>query len=785
MTQTISNAQRGTDFETYVARLFRSSTGHRNVREQQHICGKNVDIIFEKQWNPHKYRTIAVECKNWRSGLDRNAVGKIYFDYKPLFDQKMIDELWIVTPNPVSPTVQEHIDAFVGIEILHLSELERDIIDFTLYATYLRDKFEKDQLSNYYIPSRLEGSNTTAHAVITDWLTQQSPKPIAIWAGYGMGKTSYATFLAHELALNFLRDPTGRIPILIPLGDFYTAPRLDGLFANVLTKDSGVHGYNFNTFWNLHEAGRFVIILDGFDEMKHAMTRAEFANISREIRKLCLPNSRVLLLGRPDAIISGEEHKILTKGTRTVADLEISDNLTSEFTELRLDFFSEPEYREFLRKYLECFYSGPDRESFIEDRLSQLSSLGLEDLIRRPVQARMLAQILLNPKNSLENVSKYDLYNMFIDDCFAREEEKPERRKTERSVRRTFMQDIAWWLWAIKRTRTFTVNDIPLKLARDFTTEGDQIGQLRELLIGSVVEEKSIGSLLTEKDAGTFYFPHLSFTEFLVAEYIIQRTLGNEDIENIAQLFDPEIREFVESYKETDGLYKLYRDLRGYTGELPYYVIAALATSRTVRANVEIFKQTPVDAFWQFSVEFMVLLEDGNSTATLRRCGRLINLADPRSTAIASQLLLKTSLDRPNIRSAAATVLMLRIFQNINLDKLNSTVRHPFVDFRISAPAERFFVTLLSSVSIDHKDETVSMDLSVMYKHSLAVPHSIVDEKAYASTTIKIQRSDIAKSLTTADRRKFESWFEAARDGLIFDRQNVIGESVRSRPRFV
>lgn len=239
---------KGTDFEALVARLLRSSSGHRNVREQQHIRGKNVDIIFQKQWNPHKFRTVAVECKNWKSGIDREAVREIYFDYKPLFDNRDIDELWIVTPQPVGATVQEHADAFAGLEILNISELEQDIIDFSLYATSLRDRFKADRLSSYYIPARLSGSKTPLHSKIVDWIDTKNSGPIAIWAGYGMGKTSYASFLACELASKYLTDSSNRIPILIPLGDYYTSPRLDGLFASTLTKDSGVHGYNFNTF---------------------------------------------------------------------------------------------------------------------------------------------------------------------------------------------------------------------------------------------------------------------------------------------------------------------------------------------------------------------------------------------------------------------------------------------------------------------------------------------------------------------------------------------------------
>jgi Restriction endonuclease len=260
--------EKGSKFELRVASLLRSSPGYRNVREQQHIRGKNVDIVFQKQWNPHRDVTIGVECKDWKGGLNRQAVQQIYLDHKPLLDERDIDEIWIVTPHPVSPTVQEYADSFRGLEILHINEFEQDVIDFSLYTEYLSNRFSHDRLSQYYIPSRLENSAVTLHDRVAAWIESASNQPIAVWAGYGMGKASYAIFLASTLAAQFNANRSKRIPILIPLGDFYTAPRIDGLFANVLTNEYGVHGYNFNTFWNLHEAGRFIIILDGFDEMK-------------------------------------------------------------------------------------------------------------------------------------------------------------------------------------------------------------------------------------------------------------------------------------------------------------------------------------------------------------------------------------------------------------------------------------------------------------------------------------------------------------------------------------
>jgi len=52
-------------------------------------------------------------------------------------------------------------------------------------------------------------------------------------------------------------------------------------------------------------------------------------------------------------------------------------------------------------------------------------------------------------------------------------------------------------------------SEIPLEIIQKFQIPGvPREGLRRELLIGSIVEEKNIGYFLAEKDAGVFFFPH-------------------------------------------------------------------------------------------------------------------------------------------------------------------------------------------------------------------------------------------------------------------------------------
>ena len=87
-----------------------------------------------------------------------------------------------------------------------------------------------------------------------------------------MGKTSFARHLAAVLAKEHLENGRKRIPILLRLGEISSEQSLEGLLGKAFTALSFVRNYNFNAFMALNNLGRFVIFLDGFDEMKHTLS---------------------------------------------------------------------------------------------------------------------------------------------------------------------------------------------------------------------------------------------------------------------------------------------------------------------------------------------------------------------------------------------------------------------------------------------------------------------------------------------------------------------------------
>lgn len=56
------------------------------------------------------------------------------------------------------------------------------------------------------------------------------------------------------------------------------------------------------------------IVLDGFDEMKHAMSFSEFRAQVGQFNQLITPGAKVVLLGRPSAFTTDAEHHYVLKG---------------------------------------------------------------------------------------------------------------------------------------------------------------------------------------------------------------------------------------------------------------------------------------------------------------------------------------------------------------------------------------------------------------------------------------------------------------------------------------
>ncbi|MDR3509657.1 MAG: NACHT domain-containing protein [Caulobacteraceae bacterium] len=482
------------------------------------IGHKRVDLVFSVV-TFGKRRTYVVEAKNWSNPLTKTTLETIYGGYTALLYSQEANELLIVSPYDLkSPAAKAFIRDTPNVSHLSYNAFQESVLGFRVYLQTYVAKHERDGIENYYVSPKIEGGGQLAEKV-DQWLQDEGGDPIAIIASYGMGKTSFAEHLTYTLAKKFLSGAVCRVPVLVRLGTISREQSIEGLIGSVLAGGNpSVNGYNYPIFSRLNAIGRFIIILDGFDEMKHMMTHAEFIANFDELNKLVDGAAKLILLGRPTAFLSESERVSVLRGMRTVGRAQVRARGAPSYQEITLLPFTPTQLRDFIGAYLTTYQRSADgkiSEELIARRRDEIQDPRNEELLSRPIHARMMADIATDSNFDMAHLSRFALYDHFIATLIARELAKSGRGKQYKSNdRRSFACDLAWFLWT-KHSSTglgCRIDDLPDELFRVYIPNDEEINSAKRDLLS--------GSFLDEKSGGVFFFSHKSFQEFLVAEYI-------------------------------------------------------------------------------------------------------------------------------------------------------------------------------------------------------------------------------------------------------------------------
>ena len=82
--------------------------------------------------------------------------------------------------------------------------------------------------------------------------------------------------------------PSHRIPLLLRLKDVAALPSIEAAVTNVLVNELGLE-INYRAFEALNKTGRFVLLLDGFEEIPGLFTERSVLEHFRELDKLVEP----------------------------------------------------------------------------------------------------------------------------------------------------------------------------------------------------------------------------------------------------------------------------------------------------------------------------------------------------------------------------------------------------------------------------------------------------------------------------------------------------------------
>lgn len=415
--------QKGKQFEDNVAGLYRLLGA--DVVQNIEVCQKKVDILATFQLpgstTPHR---IIVECKAERTATAQN---QRVMQFAGLLDLARktgeADSAEIVTKVAWGDQAKGFAHAR-NIALLTFEQKVSQLIDFSLYLEKVTREYEEGvagkesepALARYYVaPSAELSASKDSKAIpdldqyISEWLDATQSRQLAVLGEYGTGKTCFCRKLTHDLVSSYFSNPgRTRIPLLFNLRDFTKTLSIESLITAFLDGVCGVPNPRFQLFRTMNDAGVFLLIFDGFDEMAVRVDADTLEINLREIEKLARPpKARVLLTSRTEYFVSAEEQaRVFQPQGQILATRDV------EYQPVAIQPWDDDRIELFLQRRVPLVPGVKEDWTFYRDNLRSIP--GLSDLAKRPVLLEMIVRTLPQLIASGERINRPNLYHTYL-----------------------------------------------------------------------------------------------------------------------------------------------------------------------------------------------------------------------------------------------------------------------------------------------------------------------------------------------------------------------------------
>jgi NACHT domain-containing protein len=397
---------------------------------------------------------------------------------------------------------------------------------------------------------------------------------MALLGAYGTGKSTFSRRLAWRCAEDYQLGKFDRVPLLIELRNLTSDQDIDKLITHELADRHRVEGATATRFHTLNRAGLFLLILDGFDEMKNGMSREALAHNLAEINKLLVPNAKVLLSGRPTIFADELEQRELLQSTVESHGARSS----SQYIPVSIAPLAESRIMPLVRAYAAA--QGMLADMSLASRIDKMEQAlpdrkELQELLARPVHIPMLLRVLPSLRSDPSRLRRSDLYLQFIDQTLQREVQKRRFAGSFLTVeqRRDFASRLACEMLRQGESRSISASQIPNDLIQRYRPRTKSLETTkRELISACFLEFKPPDMLI---------FGHKSYCEFLCALRFRDSIREAGNVKDILPLLTPEVRSFLLDLLDVQDIDRMVSSLVEYW-PLMFLVVSATSPHRRV-----------------------------------------------------------------------------------------------------------------------------------------------------------------------------------------------------------
>jgi hypothetical protein len=686
-----------------------------SVTSNVSIDGQQVDVVCERHLAGAGRLKLYVECKYSAPGnpsISKDEVTQFIANFRALKDSCGFTIGVMVSNQPFSQYARAAIANHLDIALTTLDALETEAFGVPRYLHKVLDGYSDDGGFFDYVElnaardageSRLE----PVHEIFDAWLTDETAPQLCLLGDFGAGKSTFFARMQSRLAKRYLDGQFNRMPLLLPLREVGMAEDGPEIIERFFAQHVGIP-VPYARFQRFNAAGRFILLLDGFDEMAAASDRAARHRNYIKLCQLLAPRAKVAISCRPAYFVSETELQSVLDywasqvtfsvvnrpgGRRTsrkqaqVSQLLVGQQGSEEYRQrailsnvsfsnyvIRLELFNRKQIKEYIAYHRAHIVDASGGQLDDVSLLQRIESIyDLEDLARRPILLKLIVETLPKFRKSAgggyevtigtelitrKTITPSLLYHVYTERELTREYEKGQSRwRIDRDGRRRVVAKLAYEL--LRRERTTIGSDDLTELIIQ------ELGVDHTAAEAATTDVRSTSFLARER-TDDVRFSHKSFTEYFAAAYIatLMGGMGATKAALATHPFSDEVLYFLGDILAAEKPMLLAKYAR-----LCARVQRPSDTQSVVRqnaANILNYARKPAEAITDLGCDRLSYLRLDIGTLTFDDCR--IAEVDIKRTTIANWRCTRTSLKRVKISESASIHAEFSRLSNVNLE---------------------------------------------------------------------------------------------------------------------
>jgi len=368
---------------------------------------------------------------------------------------------------------------------------------------------------------------------------------ISLVGEYGQGKSTALLAFCANWAREWIKGRRdARIPLLIELRGKSPKRQAPDRFLAEWGDRFGLRG---DALLSLIQAGRAILIFEGFDEVQDAGLRYDRFEQFRALWSFSYPGTKIIFTGRPNFFLDTNERVRLLRSSPAARDAGLLNSRVMSLSFLDLDGIASA-----LRKYPSALRDEILAQCYKDPAFLQIA--------RRPSMLPVLGNQWERIRNQItthHGITSASIIEYFIEFLYSRKDADRDKlgkyNLLHHKVRHYFTQCIVWQMVTANLGNTVDQNRFVLgiedgyrKLDAQFRGDTDadpdvasSIADFHERfkdrptseIIAAIATDVRAGGLFAPDPASgrdNFYFPHKQYFEFIIGRLFVGRIVNND-----------------------------------------------------------------------------------------------------------------------------------------------------------------------------------------------------------------------------------------------------------------